>query len=134
MFCIDAIERGTLTRDMIGAIISTMEASIRRGGLWQPSVASVQAEDPLLRSLARAFQWQELIETGRYPTVTALAEAHRVDRSYVRRILTLTTLAPDIVEVILEGREPSWLCLDRLMKGTPMGLAEQREQLGFSAR
>jgi hypothetical protein len=50
-----------------------------------------------------------MIETGRFASVTALAQALGVDRSYVRRVLTLATLAPDIVEAIVRGREPSGL-------------------------
>ncbi len=38
-------------------------------------------------------------------------------------------LAPDIVEVIVEGREPSELSLERLAKGMPTIWAEQRERL-----
>jgi hypothetical protein len=49
-------------------------------------------------------------------SITALADSLGVYRSYVRRILTLATLASDIVEVIVVGEEPSGLSLDTLMK------------------
>jgi hypothetical protein len=40
-------------------------------------------------------------------------------------------LAPDLVMAIIEGREPSGLSLERLVKGVPMGWEEQRERLGL---
>ena len=43
-----------------------------------------------------------------------------VDRSYVGQIARLTLLAPDIVEAILRGAEPSGLSLEWLTKQLPM--------------
>jgi hypothetical protein len=84
--------------------------------------------------LARAFHWQELLDTGRYASVTALADALQLDRSYARRILTLATLAPDIVDAIVRGDEPNGLSLERLTKGMPMGCETQRVRFGFHPR
>lgn len=55
-----------------------------------------------------------------------------MDRSYVRRILRLASLAPDIVEAILRGTEPSGLSLERLAKALPVLWEEQRKALGFA--
>ncbi len=49
-----------------------------------------------------------------------------------RRILPLATLAPDIVEAILDGRQPDYLTVGRLEKGFPIDWTEQRRTLGFS--
>jgi len=78
------------------------------------------AQEPLVVALARAFYWQELIDTGRYCGIGELAKALGVDRRYVGRILDLACLAPDIVEAIVAGREPSGMSLEKLMKGLPM--------------
>ncbi len=91
-------------------------------------------QEPLITALARAFHWQELIDIGRYASITELAETLGVDRSYVGRIMRLALLAPDIVEAIVEGREPSGLSLERLVKGVPVVWEEQRSQFGFSGR
>jgi hypothetical protein len=40
-------------------------------------------------------------------------------------------LAPDIVEAIVEGREPSGLSLERIANGMPMGWEEQRKAFGL---
>ena len=57
-----------------------------------------------------------------------------MDRSYVSRIMRLTLLAPDIVEAIVEGREPSGLSLERLVKKMPVVWREQRVVLRFRRR
>ena len=91
-------------------------------------------QEPLVTALARAFHWQELIDSGKYPSISDLAEALGLDRSYVSRIMRLALLAPHIVEAIVEGREPTGLSLERLVKGMPMVWEEQREMLEFSGR
>jgi len=84
-------------------------------------------QDALIDALARAHHWQQLIDEGRYGSITDLAEALNLDRSYVGRILRLTLLAPDIIEAILRGDEPSGLSLARLVKEVPMLWVEQRK-------
>ena len=90
------------------------------------------SQEPLLTALARAFHWQELINDGRYASVTELAEGLDVDRSYVGRIMRLGLLAPDIVEAIVRGEEPSGLSLEVLAKKLPVRWEEQRERFGPS--
>ncbi len=91
-------------------------------------------QEPLITALARAFHWQELIDSGKYGSITELAKALNVDRSYVGRILRLSLLAPDIVEAITSGNEPSGLSLERLVKGMPVMWEEQRRAFGFAGR
>ena len=50
--------------------------------------------------------------------------------SYVSRILRLTLLSPDIVEAILDGRQPADLQLDDLLERFPLDWEGQREGLG----
>ena len=57
----------------------------------------------LVKALARAWRWQKLLDRGVYSSVTEIAEAERISKSYVSRILRLTLLAPDLVEAILGG-------------------------------
>ena len=58
-----------------------------------------------------------------------IAEAERISKSYVSRILRLALLAPDIVEAILAGTADQRVMLDRLEKPLPMGWEEQRRIL-----
>jgi hypothetical protein len=52
-----------------------------------------------------------------------------VNATYVSRILRLTLLAPEIVEEILDGRQPAWLQLDDLLEGFPLQWEGQRRGL-----
>ena len=69
----------------------------------------------LTRALARAHRWKRMLEAGKCRSIAEIAEAEKIDRSFVSRLLDLTLLAPDIQEAILEGRQPKGIQLDELM-------------------
>lgn len=50
-----------------------------------------------------------------HSTSEELASAEKINPSYVSRRLRLTLLAPDIVEAILDGRQPEGMALPGLM-------------------
>ncbi len=58
-----------------------------------------------------------------------MAASERIDRGYLGRVLHLTLLAPDIVETILDGRQPPELGLPRLLKPFSAGWSEQLQAL-----
>ena len=88
-------------------------------------------DNTLIRALGRAHRWNRLLENGTYGSIKELATAEKVNDSYVCRILRLTLLAPDIVDVILNGRQPKILQLKDLMRHVPTEWAKQRRALGF---
>ena len=94
------------------------------------SPAAVQTA--VVQALGRAFSWADAIENGEFHSVSDLAGNLDVDNSYVARILKLTTLAPDIIEAILNGEEPSGLSLSRLIRTFPMDWDQQRALFGFT--
>jgi hypothetical protein len=94
---------------------------------WAP--AKPRPDETLIRALARAHRWKRLLEEGRYRSAGELAEAERVSRRYVNRLLRLTLLAPDIQEAILEGRQPKALQLKELTRAMPSAWEEQRSAL-----
>jgi hypothetical protein len=57
--------------------------------------------DALTVAVARAFRWQELIESGKVPSVSALAEREEIDESFIRRQLRLTLHPPRLIEELL---------------------------------
>jgi hypothetical protein len=87
---------------------------------------SARFDNAVIKAIARAFRWRQLLETGVYATVEGLAAAEKINASYVSRILCLTLLAPAIVEAILDGRQPVGVTLAGLMKGVPMVWREQQ--------
>jgi hypothetical protein len=53
-----------------------------------------QPDSTLVKALARAHRWCRPLESGVYGTMAELADAERIGRSYVCRVLRLTLLAP----------------------------------------
>ena len=47
-----------------------------------------------------------MLESGECASITELPAAEKIDRSYLCRVLRLTLLAPEIVEAVLDGRQP----------------------------
>lgn len=88
-----------------------------------------RTENALLKALARAHRWQQMIEKGLYGSITELARAENVNESYACRILRLTLLAPSIVTEILDGRCPADLQLKHAMRPLPVRWDEQIEAL-----
>jgi hypothetical protein len=111
----------------------------KRGGrkvvlapIGAPASAVLNCEGPdnaMIKAVARAFRWREMLETGAHTTITDLAQAERNDHSYVGRILRLTLLAPDIIEAIVSGWQPGTMTLAVLMQSFPMHWEEQQAAL-----
>src|SRR5687768_15746695 len=93
------------------------------GATWAPRP---HVDNAMVKALARAFRWRKMLDTGVHATLEDLAKAKGVAPSYVSRILRLTLLAPEIVEAILDGRQPPELQLDDLLEGFPLVWAAQR--------
>ena len=53
------------------------------------------------------------------------AAAEQIERGYLGSLLRLTLLAPDIVEAILDGRQPEGLGLPRLVQPFPTAWDDQ---------
>ena len=89
-------------------------------------------DDTLLKALARAHRWKRVLESGAVQSLNELAEAEKINPSYLSRIYRLTLLAPDIVEAILDGRQPRTLQLADLMDDMPVEWERQRERFGVA--
>jgi hypothetical protein len=113
----------------------------RRGGrkliVMQEGVAAParkpNRDDTLIKALVRAHRWRRKIESGQAKSITDLAEQEGVTDAYVCRLLPLTCLAPDIVETILDGRQPKGLRLAEMLGNGPLGWDEQRVSWHFGS-
>jgi hypothetical protein len=83
----------------------------------------------LVKAIARAFRWRDMLESGTHATIAEIAAREKINGSYVGRVMRLTLLAPDIVEAILGGRQPAGLQLDGLMRWFPVDWRDQRMRL-----
>jgi hypothetical protein len=111
----------------------------RRGGrklIMTPEGVAAPARKPrrdetLVKALVRAHRWRRRIESGAARSITDLAEQEGVTNAYVCRLLPLTCLAPDIVEMILDGRQPKGLRLAEVLGNGPLVWEEQRRTWCF---
>jgi hypothetical protein len=91
-------------------------------GVKQPH----RTDSTLVKALARAFRWKQLLESSEFATIAELAEREGIAPSYMTRVLRLTLLAPDIVEAILDGRQGSDVTLSKLLEPFPGDWQDQR--------
>ena len=89
-------------------------------------------DENLIKALVRAHRWRRRVEGGKARSITDLAEQEGVTVAYVCRFLPLTCLAPDIVEAVLDGRQPKGLRVAEMLGHGPLGWNEQRCVWGFS--
>jgi DNA invertase Pin-like site-specific DNA recombinase len=88
----------------------------------------------MVTAVTSASRWFEELKRGTAECIKDVARQHRVDKGDVSRILPLAFLAPDIVEAILDGRQPVELTAYRLkrLRHLPHLWSEQRRLLGFT--
>ncbi|HEU0285295.1 MAG TPA: hypothetical protein VFR52_09145, partial [Sphingomicrobium sp.] len=127
----------------VGLEVDTLTIQIpirlqRRGGrklIVTPDGEKIPAPKPrrdetLVKALVRAHRWRRKIESGQARSITDLAEKERVTDAYVCRLLPLTCLAPDIVEAMLDGRQPRGLRLAEMLGNGTLEWGEQRRAWG----
>jgi hypothetical protein len=112
----------------------------RRGGrklVLAPDGAEIRApvtrhvDNAMVKAIARAFRWREMLENGTHATITEIAIAEKINESYVGRVLRLTLLAPNIVEAILGGRQPERLQLEHVLRRFPPEWRAQSDTFSF---
>jgi site-specific DNA recombinase len=87
--------------------------------------------DPaLIKAIARGRAWFEELATGRARSLHELAQRDGITRRYIRRLVNLAFLSPQLVEAILQGRQPVELTATRLTElDLPLDWTEQRRLL-----
>ena len=133
--------RPTVRRDG-DAIVIDIPMTFRRRGkrkevILSPGMARASPPRPpsaLALAVARAFRWQEMIESGEAESVSDLARRLKLDPSFVARTIRLAALAPDIIEAIPYGQEPDGLSLRSLKKEIPLLWEEQCRALGLGGK
>jgi hypothetical protein len=107
---------------------------VKRGGrkemrLPEGASGNSKMDNTVVKSLARAFRWKRMLESGEFATIAELAEREGIAPSYMTRVLRLTLLAPDMVEAILEGKQVPEATLARMLGPFPAVWAEQVQKL-----
>jgi hypothetical protein len=125
-------------------IVHVPMAFRRRGGrklIFAPDGTAMPAilprfdvDNVLVKALARGFRWRRLLDRGTYSTIKEIAAKEKIDPSYVGDVLRLPLLAPDIIEMILDGRQPRGLQFEQLRKSLPLEWRAQRNVLNPDSR
>lgn len=119
--------------------LSVSITKLRRGPEVRLIIANSQsseqqpADPALVRLLATARAAHVSMQAADIQSVAEVAAAQGYTNNYFTLLLRLATLAPSIVQAILEGRQPTSLTRQRLAKVTnlPLDWTEQRCVLGF---
>ncbi len=114
-----------------------LEVTFKRRGVGMKLILSddrrqLPMPDPkLIAAVSAGRRWIAEIKDGKARSVTELAEGHGVDRTDIGRLIPLAFLAPDIVEAILQGRQPIEFTVGRLKRigDLPVSWPEQRRVL-----
>lgn len=101
-----------------------------------PKNRSLESNKPnydhrLITALTKAYKLQKILTKHPDMSIIALAEKEVLTHGYVGRLLRLNLLAPDIIEAILDGKQPRDLKLKELItKKIPEVWQEQRDRMG----
>src|SRR6516162_2824028 len=88
-------------------------------------------DQALILALARASSWMRALRQGEFMDTAGIAQCFGLSDAHVRRLLRFAYLAPDIVEAVIEGRQPRPLTVKLLLRGIPLDWADQRAAFGF---
>ena len=62
----------------------------------------------------------------------AIAKSAGKSERYVSQVIRAAFLSPDLVEAVLQGRQPAQLTLPQVMKQLPWDWSEQRRRFGVA--
>jgi hypothetical protein len=106
-----------------------VETKLVLPGLAQQNHNS-KCDPALIKAMARGSVWFEELATGRARSLQELARREGITRRYIRRLVNLAFLSPQLVEAILQGRQPVELTATRLTElDLPLDWTEQRRLL-----
>jgi site-specific DNA recombinase len=95
---------------------------------------SFRADPTLVKAIARAHRWLDDLMTGRASSIAEIAAREAVTDRYVRRLLPLGLMAPEIVEAIAQGHHPIDLTAETLVTrlDLPLDWAAQKQAIGLA--
>src|SRR6201997_5059549 len=108
-------------------------AFARRGAeikLVLPGLAPHRCDPALIKAIARGRAWFEELVSGRARSLQELAKRDGISRRYIRRLIGLAFLSPQLIEAIWQGRQPVALTATRLTElDLPLDWTEQHKLL-----
>ncbi len=95
------------------------------------SARAARSDPALLKAIARSHRWFHELASGRTASIREIAKREGVYDSYVKRLIPLALLAPDIVQSICDGSQPATLTAEALKRTAqlPLEWTKQRQIL-----
>ena len=125
--------------DRSDVVCLSVESKLRRSGgvvhlVVPPNVSAVSARHPkaaLVKAVARAYGWYDKVIQGKALDMRSLARQAGLTERYIGKVFACAFLAPDIIESILDGRQPPDLTFEKLCHDIPLSWDDQRSKFGF---
>lgn len=73
-------------------------------------------DSALIKALGLAHYWQSLLDSGKFKTLTEIANAEDIDVTQVRRLLRLALLAPHTIETLIGDHKHKSVNLEFVMR------------------
>jgi len=94
--------------------------------------ANAEIDTVLARSVAQAHVWAEELFSGKVSSLSQLAKRDNVSEGYLKKIMPLAFLTPDIVTSIMAGNQPAELSKQKMVGSElPLTWLAQRQVFGF---
>jgi hypothetical protein len=89
----------------------TKRGAQQRGAQQLAATDTPAFDVTLLEGLGRAFYWQNLLDSGMEKSGSAIARKEGLHHSCINELMRLTLLAPDLIDLLMAGRQPRRLSL-----------------------
>jgi len=96
------------------------------------STVTAQESPALVKVLAQGQLWLEQLLDGKVSSLRSIANSAGLSERYVSQVIRSAFLAPDLVETVLQGRQPAHLTVRQVTKQLPCDWSEQRRMFGLA--
>ena len=88
-------------------------------------------EESLIRIILNAYKWNKMLTNGQVRNAMDIAKKENIHYSYLKKILKLSYLSPNITKTILNGAQPRDLTVGKLFECDMESWAKQEQFLGI---
>jgi DNA invertase Pin-like site-specific DNA recombinase len=118
--------------------VRQIKLTVRKTGRGTKLVLSAErthpkVSEPFVSALVRARTWLDELLSGKVGSIEEIARREGLKQRYTARIVRLAFLSPELVELVLSGRQPLILELEGVMYGFPMRWDAQKTALAATA-
>ena len=93
------------------------------------TAANTHYDSTLVKSIARAHVWFQELTSGKTKSLLELAERHNVSDSYVKKIIPLAFIAPDIVTKLISGKSAHLITQQLLIRQMKLPICWEQQNI-----